>query len=451
MSDQHRADAVGPVARGVETPALNQIAADGMTFTQCFTDSPQCVSARAALLSGLPPGESGIVANGSGFIDPDRDNWFLRFKQAGYHTALFGKAHLTAHGADLRDSVGGLRRIGFETVDELVGPRGHVATGSRLTDLWRAAGLWEIYAADIAERDRNPAQRVRPSPLGLDLYYDTYVGQQTRKFLETYNERRPFFCWMSFPGPHEPYDAPEPYASLYAPEDMPPAIPRPIDLGRGAPCLLHELLSRRCPENPGLTRQEIASLRANYAGNVRLIDDQIGKTLELLCTRGLYDNTIVIFTSDHGEMNGDWGMLRKKVFLDGSVRVPLIVKPHAEFPGPRGLLSHALVQLMDVGATCLGLAGIEECPEKSKSRSLLKVLVEPSSPHREIIRSQFRLDQMILSDRWKLMLNAAGQQSFLFDRQADPDEQSNLVGEIQLSATGLNQTAFPPSDPPPDR
>jgi len=433
MSDQHRADAAGPAAIGFETPALNALAAEGVLYSNCYTNSPQCISARAALHYGLYPHQSGVASNQSGpYEDTKRDSWVQRLSRAGYHTSVFGKTHLTRAGGDLIAAEGKMKALGFDVVEEEYGPRQSQFTRSHMTKMWVQLGLLQSYRDDISARDDDPAC-VRPSPLGLENYYDTYVGRRAHKFLENYDDPRPFFCWLSFPGPHEPYDTPEPYASMYSPAAMPPAIPRPARIG-GAPCILHDLIWRRCPENPELNPDKIAKLRANYAGGVRLIDDQIANIVELLKRQGRYENTIILFTSDHGEMNGDWGLLRKKVFLDASARVPLIVKP-AKQNRANTVDRHcdALIELMDVGPTLLQLSGADDAAALG-GRSFAAIVEGSTERHREIVRSQYDRDRMILSAEWKLVLNKDGAPSLLFDRLNDPSEQRNLVGEVDPQA-----------------
>ena len=164
----------------------------------------------------------------------------------------------------------------------------------------------------------------RPSPLGLDHYYDTYVGRRALEYLSSYDRPEPWFCWISFAGPHEPWDAPPPYDQMHRPSDMPIAIPRASHWS-GIGGLLHNHF--RSPERAAPGEREIAALRANYAGNVTLIDDQIGAIVDFLKTADAYDNTLILFTSDHGEMNGDHGLLYKGNFLSSAIDIPLIVRP----------------------------------------------------------------------------------------------------------------------------
>ncbi len=345
--------------------------------------------------------------------------------------AVFGKTHLT-RSTDLIAAEPLLRKIGFETINETHGPRQSRRTRTHLSEYWARLGLLDAFRDDIEARNTKN-NLVRPSPLGYEHYYDTYVARRAKQFLETYNEERPFFCWLSFPGPHEPYDAPEPYASMFSPNDMPPATARPETVG-GAPGVLQELISTECPENLHLTSVEIAALRANYAGGVRLIDDLIGEIVDLLKQKNLYENTVILFTSDHGEMNGDWGLLRKKVFLDGAARVPLVVKPaEAMSDTVRSAKSNALIELMDVGPTLVDLAKLAGAPSFG-GRSFAKQMFEPAAEHREIIFGQYENDRMFLSKDWKLVLNENERPSLLFNRQDDPDEQRNLCTEVDYAS-----------------
>ena len=187
---------------------------------------------------------------------------------------------------------------------------------------WEEKGLWEKYKADFAERFRNKRYVVRPSPLGLEYYYDVYVGQQAKNYLETYDRSEPWFCWVSFVGPHAPWDTPEPYASKYDPDSMPDPVPFPGDDRKRPRGTLDDLLDNRPIFEPG----EEKRLRADYAGNVTLIDDQIGEIFAAVEARGEMDNTVIMLCSDHGEMNGDCGILGKSNFRNGTVRVPMVVR-----------------------------------------------------------------------------------------------------------------------------
>lgn len=421
MTDQQRFDAIGSVGGWVRTSALDRIAAEGVTFTACHTTSPLCIPARFSLALGLHPHATGIWNNGPYTLAPTAANWMQAVRAAGYRTSLFGKTHLHARSTDLRAAEGHLRAIGLDDVDETGGPHANVMLTSHLTARWAAKGLWDIYRRDFEERAaRGPF--AAPSPLPLQEYADVYVADRAVEYLRDYQRSEPWFCWVSFGGPHEPWDAPEPYASLYEPDDMPLPRPKP---------------SEDFPRPAGLAdaRKEhvfapgqIAALRANYAGNVTLIDDQIGRILAVIEARGELADTAIVFTSDHGEMNGDAGWLYKGNFLDPAVRVPLLVRPAAGFGSfPSGRRSERLVELADVGATIAEFAGAVR-PAASTAISLGAAIRNPDVQHRAEVLAEVRGESMLVTDAWKIVLNAEGEPYQMFDRRADPLETRNLAG-----------------------
>ena len=233
MTDQQRWDALGCSGGWVDTPNLDQIAKEGVRFTNCVTSSPVCIPARLSLATGLYPHNTGIWNNMNHTLPVDTPTWMKVIRSVGYRTSLFGKTHLHPHHGDLRDREGLMNSYGLDDVNEIGGPRASTRILSHMTADWQQKGVWKEYRADYAERFSNCPHMVRPSVVGLDNYADVYVGQQAKKYLADYQYQQPWFCWVSFGGPHEPWDTPEPYASMYRPEDMPPAIqpPRMDDLG----------------------------------------------------------------------------------------------------------------------------------------------------------------------------------------------------------------------------
>ena len=324
MTDQQRADAMGCSGSWLETPNLDRIAREGVRFSRCVTTTPICVPARVTLATGRYPHNNAVWNNLQYTLPEDASTWMRVIRDLGYRTSLFGKTHLHPHGkVDLREREYLLHAYGLDDVNEIGGPRASANVGSHMTAMWEEKGLLEAYRADFKERFDNKPHVVRPSVLPLEDYYDVYVGQCAKRYLEEYDRKEPWFCWVSFGGPHEPWDTPEPYASMYEPDAMPAPISRAADDHDRPRGWLDDFMERRSPQlDPG----DEAAMRANYAGNVTLIDYQIGEVLEAVEKRGELDRTIIAFTSDHGEMNGDWGLIYKMNFLSGSVSVPLIVR-----------------------------------------------------------------------------------------------------------------------------
>jgi len=170
-------------------------------------------------------------------------------------------------------------------------------------------------------------------------------------------------------------------------------------------------------------------MRANYAGNVSLIDDQIGEILDVIEERGELSNTVIAFTSDHGEMNGDWGLIYKMNFLNGALRVPLIVRTPETLVAGGGVENDDLVENMDLGPTLVDLAG-GELEHRQFARSLIPSISGElnNEPHRDDVLSEFRGEFMLMVDQWKMAVNREGETYLLFNLENDPEETSNLAG-----------------------
>ena len=422
MTDQQRWDALGCAGGWVETPHIDGIAAAGVRFTNAYTNSPACVPARVSLAIGRYPHNHGVWRNKPYTLPADRPTWMRAIREAGYGTSVFGKTHLHVQSGDLREREHLVKAYGLDYVDEIAGPRASARSRSNLTDKWRDAGVLEEYKRDLEDRLTNRPWVARPSPVPLELYPDVYVGQQAAAHLRAQTGTKPWFCWVSFGGPHEPWDAPEPYASRYDPAAMPPPVEAADDGHERPRGLLDKRLAR---ERPAIDAADVARLRANYAGKVTLIDDQVGELLRVVEERGELERTVVAFVSDHGEMNGDFSLLYKHNFLNPAVRVPFIVRLPAD-GGGGGAVSESMVELMDLGATLVELAGAKQL-RRSLARSVLPVLRGPSRSHREAALSEMRREHMIATPDWKLAVNRDGEPYLLFDLRSDPTETHNLA------------------------
>ena len=433
MTDQQRSDALGCTGGWVDTPNVDRLAAEGVLFANAYTNSPACVPARVSLAIGRYPHNHGVWRNKQYTLPEARPTWMRAVRDAGYSTSVFGKTHLHAHSGDLRDREPLVRAYGLDHVDEITGPRASARTASNLTDLWREAGILDEFMRDLEDRLEHRPWESRPSPVPLELYPDVYVGQQAARYLRAQTVSKPWFCWVSFGGPHEPWDAPEPYASRYDPATMPP----PIERGEAGHDRPKGLLDKRLARDPlPFDAADVARLRANYAGNVTLIDDQIGEILRVVEERGELDRTVVAFVSDHGEMNGDFQLLYKHNFLGPAVRVPFILRlpRQAGAEAGAGVVSDTMVELMDLGATLVELAGGTQI-KRSLARSVVPVLDDPSRSHRDSALSEMRREIMLATSDWKVALNREGEVYLLFDLCADPTERHNLAARPEYRET----------------
>jgi arylsulfatase len=425
MTDQQRWDAMGCSGGWVNTPNMDRIASQGIRFANCVTNSPICIPARLSLATGLYPHNTGVWQNMRHTLSPEANTWMQAIREAGYRTSLFGKTHLHPHGGDLRDREHLMHAYGLDDVNEIGGPRASARCRSHMTDMWEQKGLWAAYREDFDSRFANKAHVVRPSVLPLEAYADVYVGQEARTYLQDYHRDQPWFCWVSFGGPHEPWDTPEPYAHAYRPQDMPDPIGRPVDRQeRPRGDLDIRLADRHVVFEPGEER----TLRADYAGNITLIDDQIGQILEVIESRGELDQTVIALVSDHGEMNGDYGLIYKGNFLNGAVRVPLLVRtPDTVNSNRAGSVCDSPVEWMDIGPTLVDLVG-GTLDYQQFGQSLCPTLADGSMPHRSEAISEYAGEVMLLNRQWKAALNSDGAVYLLFDVLEDPQETNNLAG-----------------------
>ncbi len=422
MTDQFRSDFLSCHGGPAKTPNLDRIIREGVSFSQCATVAPLCVPARVSLFSGKYPHTTGAWDNYNYALSTDANIWTKEFRKLGYDTSLFGKTHLHCDTGDLIAREYIPQGYGFDTVNETPGPHAGLFAQSHMTNLWKEKGYYDAFCEDMHTR-MHP--HVKPSPLPLELYYDVYVGEKGNEYLENYEGDKPWFCHVSFGGPHEPWDTPEPYASMFDPADMPeptkPMVDANPDRPKGEIDRMRKWFKAPCPD-PELAKQ----LRADYCGGIALIDDQIGRIFDTIEKRGEWDNTIVLFTSDHGEMNGDQGLVMKRMFYDGALFVPLIIRTPETAKNGGGVVNDSLVSLLDVGPTLVELAGgklkYDQC-----GISLCPVLDGKETKMRDYVLSEYAGEVTYVDENWKISTNRNGEVYFLIDRKNDPDEQYNLA------------------------
>ena len=315
-------------------PVLRGVSKQGWDLRRCYTSSPQCVPARVSWLTGQTPLELGLTINRPYSVAPDAPSFVREMKQqCGYHTVLVGKTHWTPHeqSGDLRDNLPLLRSLGFDHAREIAGPKALQRMGCELTDLWREAGLLDAYRADLRDRYAQRCRHcVRPSVLPEALYPDLWLAGVAVEELKALPIDQPWLLWVSFPGPHEPFDVPESWSrqrSIPAPE------PRPQDpdvLDQLAPA--DGVLAQKLKQWPdGIPAADLSALRQDYANHLELLDQQMGELLSALRQRPDAGETAITVCSDHGELLGDWGLLLKGCFLEGAIRSLFIHQP----PGGR--------------------------------------------------------------------------------------------------------------------
>ena len=425
MPDQLRADALGCAGHPmVKTPNIDRIAGEGMRFTNAVTPSPVCMPARASFISGRYPHQHHMWWN-AGSLPADDETFFHHLQASGYHTAHIGKSHYYPHIGHLRDYEPYMRARGFDYVHEVTGPHATVNADSYMTDHWRELGILDAFRDDYRKRDK---LSVWPSPHPWEEFQDSYVGGHAVDYVADLAPDMPTCTFVGFGGPHEPWDAPEPYASMYDPADTPSAIP-PEEGGDWLSDHARHWLHKGRIE--GMTAEHIAAIRANYYGKISIVDHWVGRILDAYEQRGWLDNTLIIFWSDHGDMTGDHGRLHKIVHYRGSVDVPFIVR----WPGfvPEGETSDALVQAVDIFPTLTELAR-RKVSDRIAGKSLWPILRGKEESVRETAFSEVTRNRgqdrtvLVRTARCAYSVDQTGQGYGLYDLERDPEERVNLVG-----------------------
>ncbi len=355
MSDQHRADMLGCAGdASMHTPALDRLASEGVRFSRVSCQGPLCMPSRASFMTERYVRDHGVYTNWEEIAE-STPTYAKALREAGYHTALLGKAHLyrdeivTVDHID--DMAPRLEALGFAEVFE-TGDKFMSKIPSRYTDFLDTQGLLEDYRRHIAARSyqgekedgRNATKSVpmwdaTPMPLPLSAYVDTWHGTEAVRWLEAYDRPEPFFLFVGFPGPHDPWDAPAEAVERYLDVDisMPASTTRPTLEGTGRyEHLLNAFLG--LADTVTMTDDAIRGMRRAYAADISVIDHAVGLMLDALERQGRLDNTWVVYTTDHGEMAGTHGLMSKCVLYEPAVRVPLIIRPPGGCAPPRGRL-----------------------------------------------------------------------------------------------------------------
>ena len=324
--DQARGDWCNPEADFVDLSALKLLSNHGYKYERCYTTSPQCVPARLSWLTGKMPSRIGVTKNMKCSAKKTMPSIFKKLSRSGWHVEIIGKTHWTAHtqGADLRENKNLMNELGINQIKEIGGPRALKMIKCELTDLWERKGINEQYQTDINERygegRKVNSWQPKPTCLPKSLYPDIWIADEAIKAIKRLPNQKPWILWVSFVGPHEPFDTPVDWQGKVNEKK----IPEPL---RNATWIDNmdariELKKNRQKWQNTFTDQECTNFRIDYANNLKLLDDQIWKILN---TGIDHNKTDIVVTSDHGEMLGDYNMLYKSTFLELAIRVPMII------------------------------------------------------------------------------------------------------------------------------
>jgi choline-sulfatase len=431
MSDQHKHRCLSiegePFAK---TPNLDALTRSSVRFDSAYCTNPVCTPSRASLLTGLYTHNHRAYTNGTPWPF-EHKTIAHHFTRAGYMSALIGKMHFVdaqTHGFDYHlDFNDWFQYMGPKTklyADEL----GHPNSGSglpQIDDLWRDFGdPWK----DLREKDdRTTAVAIgRVSKIPEQDHFDSFVARESIRFLKNHAKDQPFFLLSSFLRPHDPFMPSERFAKMFPPQDM----KLPDTWGKVDFATVPKEIQKRIEAGKKEMRDaDGAKLRtAMYYANLAEMDSALGQVLTALRELGLEDDTIVLYTSDHGEMLGEHGLWHKFVFYEPSVAVPLLFR----VPGltEAGARSKTHVSLTQVLPTLLDLCGLP-VPSGLDGGSMVADLRAPTRTRDTAVFSEFNLRNaaakyMIRRGEYKLNYYV-NDMSELFNLKEDPKEMKNLA------------------------
>lgn len=434
-ADQLRSNAVGAYGNEeVHTPNIDRLAAQGVLFENCYAPNPVCAPSRATLMTGRWPHAHGLWANGVSL--PESEQFFTKsLADVGYDTGLVGKLHLAAcyAGRTERRFDDGLRMFRWAHDPS------HRSSENAYHQ-WLKAAYPRLYETAVDGREQ-----VGFSTLPAEAHYSTWVGNETIEFLETGREADKPFCFIAnFYDPHHDFAAPQEYVDKYDAHSLSRPVTRDGELATKPPIQAEASERSYAGHLRGYTEysaEELQDVKAAYYAMVTLVDDQVGRIIDSLDSAGLADNTLVVFTSDHGEMLGDHQlMLKGPMMYEGAVKVPLIFR----WPGilPAGGRLPEFVQWTDLAPTFLDATGVTALPHAQGTSLLPLARGEQGQWDRDWALCEYRNSghpydnpvhtTMLRHGRWKLIAyhgrpaNSRDRTGELYDLSRDPNELDNL-------------------------
>lgn len=417
MTDQQRFDAMGCAGNAeIKTPNMDRLAANGVWFRHACTTTPICVAARQSLIKGHRISRTHWVTNSKlPGPAPELPTMMTMLHDLGYRNHCVGKTHFFGR-------YYGLHR--HESSEEVV--------HSYIEDDY----LTYLREHHVPTRQPNGFRDLlyfqpQVNTIPVEHHKTTWVTDRAVAFLRRqvrYDPERPFFLWASYTAPHPPFAPPEPYASLYDPA----TLSLPVNTDRALADIPSPAWSHRARMDGG--NRDVARLRrikALYYGMIAQVDDGIGRLIDELKKLGLYEETVIVFFSDHGEMLGDHGLSQKNVPYEHSIRIPFILR----WPGrtEAGRICNDLVGMTDLFPTLLhGLGG--EYPLEAGPLDGTSLLAQGGGllAPRDALFVDYGFGRnrwvAVRGERYKYVYWLAGGKEELFDLREDPWETRNVAG-----------------------
>jgi arylsulfatase A-like enzyme len=407
ITDQQRGDCLGIEGHPVlMTPNMDSIAGQGVRFSKAYTPCPTCIAARRSILSGQNPSTHKMVGYSEGVEWDPPMTLPQALKNNGYHTYFAGR---DMHQFPKR------KRFGY---DHMVISEDYINWASqRAPDTFLRKNNDIVHSSGILHNDWT----ARPWHLSEELHQTNWAVNEALKFLDNHDPSCPFFLTVSFNAPHPPLVPPAFYMERYLRMDLPEpvlgdwAVP-PDNGGKGQDVSSSEV---------DLKKEALLSCRAGYYGLINHVDDQIRRLLNPI-TGIDQSNTIVIFTSDHGEMLGDHYLFRKSVPYEASVRIPLLIQVPDSLGFKKGQVIDNNACLTDIMPTVLELLGID-IPDTVEGKSLVPLIRGEVSSWRSYVHIEHSpIHHTLTNGKEKyIWFTKDGREQF-FDLEKDPNEMRDL-------------------------
>lgn len=446
-TDQQRYDTISALGnRHIHTPNLDRLVREGTAFTSAYCQNPICTPSRSSFMTGRYPRTVRASINGNEHFSKDETLVTRLLADGGYTCGLIGKLHLTSHYRRMEERTDD----GYTYMQWSPQPCDDWAPGlNRYMEWLKEKGVdWhKEYVMPCEWPPRNGymiPERIKGLP--ESLHQTTWCVEQTMDFIENYQGDQPWCLSVNPFDPHPPFDPPQEYKDRLKIEDMPLPLWKEGELDNKPfaqkDCYLHGSQKGMVRDTVSMTDAEKQECTRDYYAEIELIDHQLGRLLDYLDEKGLREETVIVFMSDHGEMLGDHGIYWKGgYFYEGLIHVPLIIS----CPGrvQQGLRSSALVELVDVAPTLLELAGLS-VPDYMQGKSFLNILTGQAPPdhHKDRVYTEFYFSTMLMhkiyatmmfDGRYKIAIHHGEEICELYDLETDPQEFRNLWNDPQYA------------------
>lgn len=424
-TDQQRFDTIRALGnKHINTPNLDRLVEDGVSFNRTYCQNPVCTPSRASFLTGRYPRTTRATRNGNDYFPDDEILVPHILSEHGYKCGLIGKLHLSA--ADGRTERR-LKHDGYDMFKWSHGPR----------DGWGDDNAYQVWLKSQG-KSWDVDYHGRDGGIEAEFHQTTWCANEAIDFIGQHADA-PWMLSINIFDPHHPFDPPAKFKQKYPVDEM------PLPKWKAGELNNKPSIQKQDYENGGqsglgpsckkLSDWEKKNYVSDYYAMIDLIDEQVGRLVDYLDESGQRDETIIIFHSDHGEMLGDHGLILKGGhFYEELVHVPLIISCPARLM--RNMRSQALVELVDLAPTILDLAGIE-IPQRMQGSSLSDILQGKADPdaHKQSVYCEYYnslpgahkgvFATMYFDGRYKLTVFHGSEIGELYDLETDPEEFDN--------------------------